>query len=76
MPALHGSLKQDHVLEGPPAHLSPGLVGLDGGYEGRHEAGHEIRKRCDSILHSELIDGAYDYALCQHCLGITTERPR
>ena len=46
------------MLKGLPALGSPGLVGLDRGYEWRHEASQELWKLCSDILRSILVDGA------------------
>ena len=41
-PALHSSLKGDHVLEGLPTYYSSDLVAPNGWGEGRHQPVHEV----------------------------------
>ena len=66
VPALHSSLKQDHMLKGLPALRSLGLVGLEGGCEGGHQPDQD--REPGRMFHSRLcksVHGSCKSALCQ-----------
>ena len=75
---MHSSLKQDHVLKGLPALGSPGLVGLEGGHERRHEASQELRKLCRDIVRGIIFHGACESqrAASVSALEATLQRSR